>query len=557
MADIAHRETDALIAATERKIRVIYNEAVQDMQNKLDIYFKEFAEKDKYWQSLLSAGKITEKEYTDWKTGQIMIGKRWEEMKQTLAEDLHNSNAIARSIVNGYMPDAYALNHNYATFLVEKGSQMDTSYTLYDRQTVERLMRDDPQLLPPPGKNITDRVAAGKDILWQEGQIQSVTLQSILQGESIGDMAERIARTMGEYDRRDSVRYARTAMTGAQNAGRHDGYERAKRMGIPMKQTWIATLDNRTRDAHRELDGQTVEVEEPFEVDGYEIRYPGDPDAPGYLIWNCRCTTIAQIKGFERDASNMDLRHDERLGTMSYEEWKEGHRAKARGGVSTDGLFKNVRGVTEDFQRGMESVLQNASVEAAKQLYAKYADELVCVDPNTKKGAYFSSADGGVTMNIGKVAAGNSYETPYETAFHEFGHQIDFLANNSNRWQYLSNTALDGKRLETVIKEDFQAFKKSIGASRAVGVVEFLRNENMDKRTCGNISDILEKCTGQSYPLGIGHGASYHKREGATEREFFAEVLDSSIANPASYAQMVRLFPNAVDMVWKLIGGIL
>ena len=79
----------------------------------------------------------------------------------------------------------------------------------------------------------------------------------------------------------------------------------------------------RARHEHRILDGQTVPIGEPFEVDGYKIRYPGDPTAEGFLIWNCRCTTIAQLKGFERDVTDLGLRHDDNIEGMSYDEWKE------------------------------------------------------------------------------------------------------------------------------------------------------------------------------------------------------------------------------------------
>lgn len=325
MRDYGHEETEKLLAQMERKIAREYRQAIKDTQEKLDDYLRRFKIKDEAWQKMVANGEKTQREYQQWRTGQIMIGKRWEEMRDSLAADLHNSNVIARSIIDGYMPEVYALNHNYATFLVEKGSGVDTSYTLYDRDTVTRLMRDDPVLLPPPGRNMQARIAAGKDIAWQEGQIQSVTLQSILQGESIPNMAKRIANTMGESNHKSTIRYARTATTGAENAGRLDGYKRASDLGIKMRQTWVATLDNRTRHEHRYLDGRTVDVDEPFKVDGYEIRFPGDPQAPGYLIWNCRCTTIAQIKGFERDVSNPDLRRDEKLEGMSYAEWKEGH----------------------------------------------------------------------------------------------------------------------------------------------------------------------------------------------------------------------------------------
>lgn len=325
MTDEGHKETDDLLEEMEKKLKKEYAKAVKDTQDKLDDYMRRFEIKDAQWQKWVEEGKKTQKEYEKWRTGQIMIGKRWEEMRDTLAQDFHNANVIARSVVDGYMPEVYALNHNYATFEVEKGSQLDTSYTLYDRQTVERIARENPEVLPPPGKSMKAKIAANKDIAWQAGQIQSATLQAIIQGESIPNMAKRICTELGNTDYASAVRYARTSTTGAENAGRHDAYKRAENMGIQMMQTWVATLDNRTRHEHRVLDGQTVGIDEPFEVDGMEIRYPGDPSAPPELVWNCRCTTIGQVKGFETDVTDMNLRHDSHLGDMSYEDWKKGH----------------------------------------------------------------------------------------------------------------------------------------------------------------------------------------------------------------------------------------
>ena len=323
MSDIGHKETDDLLEEMEEKLRKEYEQAVKQTQEKLDDYLRRFETKDKIWQKDVADGKKTEAEYRQWRTGQIMIGQRWEEMRDTLAQDYHNANVMARSVVDGYMPEVYALNHNYATFQVEKGSKLDTSYTLYDRQTVERIARDNPEILPPPGKNMKAKIAANKDIAWQEGQIQSATMQAILQGESIDGMAKRICTDLGNTDYASAVRYARTATTGAECAGRVDAYKRAQGMGIPVKQTWVATLDNRTRHSHREVDGETIDVGETF---SNGCKFPGDPAGPPEEVWNCRCTTIAQIQGFERDVTDTDLRHNERLGDMSYEEWKSSHR---------------------------------------------------------------------------------------------------------------------------------------------------------------------------------------------------------------------------------------
>lgn len=223
---------------------------------------------------------------------------------------------------------------------------------------------------------------------------------------------------------------------------------------------------------------------------------------------------------------------------------------------SFDDIFNNVKGLEDSFKKGMGKTLEKATVKEAQEVFTKYADDLVCNDPNLRSGAFFRGSSGGVYMNVAKVASGSSYEEPYEVAFHEFGHMIDWLGNNKDVWTYLSNKPVNGQRLENVIKSDYKAFKKALGVKTNAEVISVLKAENMDKKVCGNISDILEKCTNTSYPLGIGHGARYHKRNGATEREFFAEVLDSAVANEPSYKQMQRLFPNAVDMVWEMIKGV-
>ena len=319
--DEGHYVTELILKETEEDVARVYRQAAEETQKKLDDYLRKFQTKDEIKRRQLRVGEITKAEYDYWKTGQIMIGKRWEEMRDTLAQDLHNANNLARSIVEGHMPDVYAVNHNYATFQIEKGSLLDTSYTLYDRDTVERIIRDQPDLLPPPGPRKKASIAAGKDIAWQRGQIQSVTLQSILQGESIPNMAKRIATTMGETNMNSAVRYARTATTGAENAGRVDAYERAELMGIELEQEWLATLDGRTRHSHRQMDGQHVKVGEKF---SNGCKYPGDPDGPGEEIWNCRCTLVPMVKNI--DQSNAP--RNSKLGSMTYEQWRHEHDAK-------------------------------------------------------------------------------------------------------------------------------------------------------------------------------------------------------------------------------------
>ena len=219
-----------------------------------------------------------------------------------------------------------------------------------------------------------------------------------------------------------------------------------------------------------------------------------------------------------------------------------------------DDTFKNTQGVSDDFKLQMARVLNGAGNEDAKRLYVKYADDLVAKDAHYKKGAFFRSRDEGIYFNMEEDKTGSYYQKPYEVVFHEFGHMIDYLAGGKNAWTYLSNQIHNGKRLQDVIKADYNSFKKANGYKNRDEVIEGLKKENLTYFQRGNISDILEACVNKGYPLSIGHGVKYHKRPGATEHEFFAEVLDSSITNPEGYEQMARIFPNAVKMVWGMIG---
>jgi SPP1 gp7 family putative phage head morphogenesis protein len=58
---------------------------------------------------------------------------------------------------------------------------------------------------------------------------------------------------------------------------------------------WLAVHDNRTRQDHRDVDGQVVEIGKTFNVGGFPMLYPGDPNGPPEETINCRCTTIPKV----------------------------------------------------------------------------------------------------------------------------------------------------------------------------------------------------------------------------------------------------------------------
>ena len=319
--DPAHAETEVTLKRMEAKIAKEYKQAADEMQTKIDDYWSRYRLKDQKWQEWLEDGKKTPEEYQAWQKQQLMVGKSWESLKDTLAEDMHHANVIAKEIAQSYQPEIFANNFNYGMYEIETTGHLEIdNFTLYDKNVVNRLLSDDPDFIPPMGRQAKDNIAKGLDVAWNKQQVQSCMLQGILQGDSIPQLSKRLATTVSEKNYKSAIRNARTMTTGVQNAGRMESFKYQESLGIDLEVEWEAVLDNRTRHEHRQLDGQRKPVGEPFEVHGIKIEYAGDPHAPANMIYNCRCTLRGIYKGLEPRARK--YKDTSAIDGMSYEEWK-------------------------------------------------------------------------------------------------------------------------------------------------------------------------------------------------------------------------------------------
>ena len=323
MADTAHAKTDKKLEEMEKRLSAIYSRAEKEIQKTIDDYFAKFAKRDAKQKARLEAGEITEQEYKQWRLAQMGRGERFKALQRRVAERYTEANETAVRYVNDATPGIYSLNRNYSAYTIEKVAG-NVGFDLWDEQTVKRLIVDNPEVMPyyPPEKALK----RGIDLAYGKKQISASVTSSILQGKSIPRIAKDLQTRMPEMNKSSAIRTARTAVTGAQNAGRMDSYVAAEKMGIKLKREWLAVIDNRTRHAHAMLDGQKAEMGKPFKVDGEEIMFPGDTSAPGYLVYNCRCSLGAVIDGVDdstakRRVKNPETGKYELVSDMTYSEW--------------------------------------------------------------------------------------------------------------------------------------------------------------------------------------------------------------------------------------------
>lgn len=327
--DIGHEEAEKAISQLEKQFKDIYSQAQAEVQEKTNNYLERFKKQDEKNLQLVSEGKMSEEEYQKWRQNRVFAGKQWRARLDTLAADYTNANRLAINAINGALPEVYAENFNYAAYLTEQQVRADLSYQLVDRWTVQRLLKDDPQLLPAPSAKID------KDKRWNRQKIMSAVTQGIIQGESMQKIARRLKKVT-EMNSASAIRNARTAVTGAECAGRVDSYKVAESKGVQMVQVWKATLDGRTRHSHAAIDGEEIEPGGTF---SNGCQYPGDPHGDPSEVYNCRCTILGHVKGYEHYHQTRWIENGKeqrgagskygtgKLGDESYDEWKARHKA--------------------------------------------------------------------------------------------------------------------------------------------------------------------------------------------------------------------------------------
>lgn len=314
--DYGFTETDKELFGLELRLHQLYGQAAREMEEKCNNYFERFAREDEAKRKLWEDGKITQKQYGEWRTRKMLTGQRWDDMRSVLATDAANYDKIAMSYVRDCAKNVYCVNMNYGTYALEKASGINTSFTLYNKDAIKVLMKDNPQLLP---KYANPKVDIPLDKRWNMQHIQNAVAQGILQGESIPQVAKRLQEVTG-MDERAAIRNARTAMTSAQNAGRLDAAKRMAAMGIACKKGWLATLDNVTRDSHVDVDGEVVDLDKNF---SNGLQYPADGAGAPEEVYNCRCRLTTEYDKYKTNWADLSKRNTNKFGNMSYDEWKK------------------------------------------------------------------------------------------------------------------------------------------------------------------------------------------------------------------------------------------
>jgi len=372
--DSARTKTDKLLEKLEKDITSTYKKAKKEITKKWDSFM---ADGKKELDDIMKSGD--QKAYQKALEHYTLGNEYYKEMVDETTLQLANANKTATAYINNTLPEIYATNYNQiASDFLTKNKGIDTSFKIVNKDTVKRLMTEKSINLLPK------RLDIPRDMRWNKRKINSAVLQSIVQGESVDKLSQRLLPIMNN-NIVASLRNARTMVTGAENLGRLDSYERLEEDGVVMKKVWIATPDDRTREWHLDMDGQEVDLDEPFiDGNGNELDYPGDPtcDAPE-TIYNCRCSMGTHIIGFKDKDGNVvkvdyepeSDEHDKAILDEQKRRWEETSKPNEKdipdivfegAEVWNDLIDKNDLDVMEDWTNDWLNVISDEEREGVR-----------------------------------------------------------------------------------------------------------------------------------------------------------------------------------------------
>ncbi len=535
-----------------RLLEVVYERAKNDCEQKI----RELSARTDL-ENLQSI--IYQKEYQ-----QIMV-----DQIESILYDLHEgqfttiADYLQQSYINGYVGMYYDLHLSGIPLVVP-----------INQDQVVKAVRTDSKL----SSGLYTKL--GEDVGYLKRSIRAELSRGIASGSTWNEMALRIAKGMNSPFRKaynNAIRIARTEGHRIQNEAALDGQHGAKKKGADIVKQWDSTLDGRTRDEHRECDGQIREIDEPFDVGGEKMQAPG-VGGSARNVCNCRCCLLQRAKwaldddelktlqeraaffGLDKTQSFNDfkqkyLKLPDNADTMNVKEYDVlAHTQKLKGAMSSS-----------DYDEYMKILTEHSNTSLQK-LYAKYADKISGVSKG--KSGYYSPADNKLVFSYPIQRYIDNGKSKYGTLAHEYGHFFDTKADyeglhfkevetihSKTKYQVnrFAKVASSSDEFLTAVRKDRQ-FLKSILTD---DVEKDLRNHDASCSVQDAIDGLL------SHRINWGHGDKYYNRKYHSVKQLKEhkglqvayKELGIDASNLSKVANECRVYESASEMWANIMGA--
>lgn len=232
-------------------------------------------------------------------------------MKQInmVLDNLYDTNS---SIIVDHAKNSYDKAYNGLFYQLEVENGLILDFTMLNPKVVEKAIQ-----MPIEGLRLSERLY-DKHLYNLKLKTKGAITKGLIDGSGYREIAKDISN-IGVADYKQSLRIAITEGNRLRSLAREDSYQEASKLGIGLKKRWLSTLDHKTRDTHRALDGVTIDIDEEFEIRGYKALQPRLFGVASEDI-NCRCDTITVVEGISPKLRQNNITK-EVTGYQNYSEW--------------------------------------------------------------------------------------------------------------------------------------------------------------------------------------------------------------------------------------------
>lgn len=408
------------------------------------------------------------------------------------------------------------------------------------------------------GSNWSKRIWVDRDKLWNE--LRTKLTQSFIRGDSsdktVKDLMERFDVSRSNAER--LVQTETSFFTGQASAA---GY---KASGIVKKYELIATLDSKTSQICRSMDGKVFNLSE-MEVG---VNYP-----PFHA--HCRTTQAPyfddEVSPGERAARDEEGKIYYVPGDITYEEWQKKYvdsQDSPKGGtIKSDQQFADILDKTPQATAEYKTVLADrfaGGSDIAKRIFVKYVKNNVVKSTNTKA-AHYNPADQVINMDFDDDL--NNPRGAGATYFHEHGHFVDNMAAidklGKQTYDGISHIAIGSigardfyKAILSDVQKYLEQYVKDKNVSWAQAQKEIKqRFSQTDSALYSAISDIYGGATGNQLRGDYGHSSKYWKQlPNALEKEAFAHMFEASFDSTGKRLDLIKEYlPSAYEVFRKIL----
>lgn len=431
-------------------------------------------------------------------TPSVIYQVRYQRMvKGQIEEALGNLRSGACQHISDYTEGAYKTAFIGAQYSMQK--QGVPLVFPIDRDAMVKAIKTDSKLSSSMYRRM------GVNVTELRNSVSAELSRGIASGNDYAEIARSID---GKFDigMKNSMRIAQTEGHRISQESALDAMRKAKEAGADIVKQWDSTLDDRTRESHRELNGQIRDIDDCFETgDGHKALAPGQFGIPGEDI-NCRCVILQRARWAVEDgeggytkASRMEEKGRCRIVDMSsadgYQAFWNRYQAVMSGRMDfpiaqkimtrrqeridfTDGsagVFETAKATVytlDDgkrlvFKEGMRREDQPLTVDdllksynqLPERLRNKMQDTINVVDYYNPADVYWkgmykyfsrSYATGGQDITFYKYEGKLDFEYLKQTLCHETGHKIDIDMGAS----FKANQVSESKEWKDAVAKD-------------------------------------------------------------------------------------------------------